>query len=112
MPTTLTEVFTADDNEYGIVDVEAVDAVTVASVGAADDIIRADATVDLSKVVITHEGFSFCCRLYSAEDAERRDTIEAYAYLARHDAEEALGDWNVDGPVLRLRRGHRVCQTA
>lgn len=92
MPTTLTEVFTADDNEYGIVDVEAVDAVTVTT----------PEELEAYFASVSDEAIA----------AERRDTIEAYAYLARHDAEEALGDWNVDAPALRLRRGQRVCQTA
>jgi hypothetical protein len=46
-----------------------------------------------------------------ADEDERRDTIEAYRYLAEWEAGQHRGG-DDNGPILRLRRSHRVSQTA
>ncbi len=45
-----------------------------------------------------------------ADEDERRDTIEAYRYLAEWEAGAHRGG-DDDQPILRLRRSHRVPQT-
>ncbi len=45
-----------------------------------------------------------------ADEDERRDTLAAYEYLAEWEAGAHRGG-NDNGPVLRLRRSHRVSQT-